>query len=217
MIVTITFVCLDLLILHDYLHGWLDTLLAWLTVNPYSGGVVFIGIFIIGSLCFFPVALLSLGAGYVYDSIYGLGLGIFYAFIVCYIGCLLGSAICFARSRFLMRRLIERFATKYPIVRAVDRAFETNGFRIFLLLRLSPALPFNSLNYIGGIMAIGFKQFWWATCIVRARLKKPTKTMGRPSFSDGFGVPLQYQFRGASLPAQTAQTTPTMANFIAAD
>jgi hypothetical protein len=49
MIITITFVCLDLLILHDYLHGWLDTLLAWLTVNPYSGGVVFIGIFIIGS------------------------------------------------------------------------------------------------------------------------------------------------------------------------
>jgi len=165
MIVTITFVCLDLLILHDYLHVWLDTLLAWLTIHPFSGGVAFIGVFIIGSLCFFPVALLSLGAGYTYDSIYGLGLGIFYAFIVCYIGCLLGSIICFARSRFLMRRLIERFATKYPIVRAVDRAFETNGFRIFLLLRLSPALPFNALNYIGGIMAIRFRQFWWATCI----------------------------------------------------
>jgi uncharacterized membrane protein YdjX (TVP38/TMEM64 family) len=44
-----------------------------------------------------------------------------------------------------MRRLIERFSDKYPIVRAVDRAFEMNGFRIFLLLRLSPALPFNAL------------------------------------------------------------------------
>ncbi|KAL3822640.1 hypothetical protein ACHAXA_001793 [Cyclostephanos tholiformis] len=165
MIVTITFTCLDLLILHKYLYVWLDNILAWLLFNPVSGGLVFIGVFLLGSLCFFPVALLSLGAGYVYENIYGLGLGIFYAFLVCYVGCLLGAAVCFARSRFLMRRLIERFSIKYPIVRAVDRAFETNGFRIFLLLRLSPALPFNALNYIGGIMAIRFRQYWWSTCV----------------------------------------------------
>jgi uncharacterized membrane protein YdjX (TVP38/TMEM64 family) len=145
MIVTITFTCLDLLILHRYLRVWLDNTLAWLLFNPVSGGLAFIGVLLLGSLCFFPIALLSLGAGYVYASIYGLVLGIFYAFLVCYLGCLLGAAVCFARSRFLMRRLIERFSNKYPIVRAVDRAFETNGFRIFLLLRLSPALPFNAL------------------------------------------------------------------------
>ena len=145
MIGTITFTCLDLLILHKYLHVWLDGILAWLGVNPVSGGLAFIGVFVVGSLCFFPVALLSLGAGYAYHDIYGLGFGIFYSFLVCYVGCLLGAVVCFARSRFLMRRLIERFSDKYPIVRAVDRAFETNGFRIFLLLRLSPALPFNAL------------------------------------------------------------------------
>jgi uncharacterized membrane protein YdjX (TVP38/TMEM64 family) len=145
MIVTITFTCLDLLILHKYLHVWLDGILAWLGVNPVSGGLAFIGVFVVGSLCFFPVALLSLGAGYAYQDIYGLGFGIFYSSLVCYVGCLLGAVVCFARSRFLMRRLIERFSDKYPIVRAVDRAFEMNGFRIFLLLRLSPALPFNAL------------------------------------------------------------------------
>jgi uncharacterized membrane protein YdjX (TVP38/TMEM64 family) len=49
------------------------------------------------------------------------------------------------------------------MARAVDRAFETMGFRLFLLLRLSPALPFNALNYIGGITAIHFRDYWWAT------------------------------------------------------
>ena len=145
MIITITFTLLDLLILHQYLHVWLDSTLAWLQTNPVSGGLAFIGIFLLGSLCFFPVALLSLGAGYVYIELYGLGLGIFVAFIVCYFGCLLGASVCFARSRYLMRQLIERFSVRYPIVRAVDRAFESMGFRLFLLLRLSPAMPFNAL------------------------------------------------------------------------
>ena len=145
MIITITFTLLDLLILHKYLHVWLDDTLAWLQLHPVSGGLAFIGIFLLASLCFFPVALLSLGAGFVYIELDGLGLGIFVAFIVTYIGCLLGAAVCFARSRYLMRQLIERFSVRYPIVRAVDKAFETMGFRLFLLLRLSPAMPFNAL------------------------------------------------------------------------
>ena len=66
MIVTITFTCLDLLILHRYLHVWLDSILAWLSVNPVSGGIAFISIFVVGSLCFFPVVLITLGAGYAY-------------------------------------------------------------------------------------------------------------------------------------------------------
>lgn len=164
MIITITFTCLDLLILHQYLHVWLDSTLAWLTLHPIGGGLAFIGVFLLASLCFFPVGLLSLGAGYVYIELYGLGGGIFVSMVVCYFGCLLGAAVCFARSRYLMRQLIEKFSVKYPIVKAVDRAFETMGFRLFLLLRLSPAMPFNALNYIGGITAITFRNYWWATC-----------------------------------------------------
>ena len=163
MIITITFTLLDLLILHRYLHVWLDSTLAWLSDHPAAGGVAFVGVFLIGSLCFFPVALLTLGAGYVYIDLYGLRLGIVVAFVVCYFGCLIGAAVCFARSRYLMRQLIIKFSDKYPIVRAVDRAFETKGLRLFLLLRLS-SMPFNALNYIGGITSIKFRDYWWATC-----------------------------------------------------
>ncbi|EJK59350.1 hypothetical protein THAOC_20443 [Thalassiosira oceanica] len=128
-------------------------------------GVAFVGLFLVASLCFFPVALLTLGAGYVYISLYGLGFGILVSFVVCYIGYLIGAAVCFARSRYLMRRLIVRFSARYPIVRAVDRAFESQGFRLFVLLRVSPAMPFNALNYIGGITSIKFRSYWWATCV----------------------------------------------------
>ena len=163
MIVTITFTLLDLLILHQYLHVWLGGALDWLASNPFGGGLVFIGIILMASLCFFPVSLLALGAGFVYIDLYGLWIGLTAAFIVCYSGCLLGAAVCFARSRYLMRQLIQKFANRYPIVRAVDRALETMGFRLFLLLRLSPAMPFNALNYIGGITAVSFRDYWRAT------------------------------------------------------
>eukprot|EP00986_Skeletonema_menzelii_P006532 scaffold2481_cov145-Skeletonema_menzelii.AAC.11 len=165
MIITITFVCLDLIFLKRYLHSWLQSLLEFMEEKPGWGGLCFVGIFVIASLCFFPVPLLSLGAGFVYIELYGLGVGICVSFFVCYVGYLVGAAICFARSRYLMRRLIVRFSNKYPVVRAVDRAFETMGFRIFLLLRLSPAMPFNALNYIGGITAIKFKDYCLATSV----------------------------------------------------
>lgn len=165
MIITITFVCLDLIFLKRYLHSWLQSLLTFMEENPGWGGLSFVGIFVIASLCFFPVPLLSLGAGFVYIELYGLGIGICVSFLVCYIGYLVGAAICFARSRYLMRRLIVRFSEKYPVVRAVDRAFETMGFRIFLLLRLSPAMPFNALNYIGGITAIKYQSYFLATSV----------------------------------------------------
>ena len=163
MIITIAFTLLDLLILHQYLHVWLSGCLDWLYSHPVAGGLVFICLIVLASLCFFPVSLIALGAGFVYIDLYGGLIGILAAFAVCYTGCLLGAAICFARSRYLMRQLIEKFAQRYPIVRAVDRAFEGMGFRIFLLLRLSPAMPFNALNYIGGITAVGFRDYWRAT------------------------------------------------------
>ena len=165
MIITITFTLLDLIFLHRYLNSWLLSLLGFLENHPFGGGILFVGIFLIASLCFFPVPLISLGAGFVYIKLYGLSIGLCVAFVVCYVGYLFGAAVCFARSRYLMRRLIVRFSNKYPVVRAVDRAFETMGFRIFILLRLSPALPFNALNYIGGITAIKFKTYWLATCV----------------------------------------------------
>ena len=165
MIVTISFTCLDLLILHRYLHVWLSSTLDWLTRHPYGGGIAFVLVFLLGSLCFFPVSLLSMGVGYVYADLYGTSSGIAAAFAVCYIGSLVGAAVCFFRSRYLMRRLVVLFAKKYPLIRAVDHAFMNQGFKLMLLFRLSPAVPFNALNYIGGITSVSLRDYWWATVV----------------------------------------------------
>lgn len=39
------------------------------------------------------------------------------------------------------------------------QAMKGKGFRIFFLLRLSPIIPFNALNYMAGATAITFKDY----------------------------------------------------------
>jgi len=40
-----------------------------------------------------------------------------------------------------------------------DTALEGNGFKIMLLLRLSPLIPYNALDYISGITSISIKDY----------------------------------------------------------
>jgi uncharacterized membrane protein YdjX (TVP38/TMEM64 family) len=88
-------------------------------------------------------------------------LGIIVAVLVSFVGCSLGAVLAFFRARYLMRDLIELFANRYPIIRAMDNAFGNprTGFRVMLLLRLCPIIPFNGLNYIGGVTSISLKNF----------------------------------------------------------
>jgi uncharacterized membrane protein YdjX (TVP38/TMEM64 family) len=69
-------------------------------------------------------------------------------------GATLGSICAFLLGRYLLRGWVAGLASQYPIIRAVDRALETNGLKIMVLLRLSPLIPYNALDYISGITAI---------------------------------------------------------------
>jgi uncharacterized membrane protein YdjX (TVP38/TMEM64 family) len=94
---------------------------------------------------------LTVGAGYVFASAFGNASGIVIATSVCFIGATIGALLAFFRARYMMRDLIKLFARRYTIAGAIDRAMKKKAFRIMLLLRLCPLIPFNAVNYIGGI------------------------------------------------------------------
>mmetsp|Transcript_10778 Transcript_10778/g.29737 ORF Transcript_10778/g.29737 Transcript_10778/m.29737 type:complete len:201 (-) Transcript_10778:688-1290(-) len=85
--------------------------------------------------------------------------GIVTATVACFTGCFIGALLSFFRARYMMRDLIYLFSKRYPLVRAADKALKRNGFRIMLLLRLCPFIPFSALNYIGGITGINWAEF----------------------------------------------------------
>lgn len=82
------------------------------------------------------------------------------ACLSCFLGSCLGAIIAFVRSRYMMRDLIKLFSRRYPLIRVVDQALKLNhGFRIMLLLRLCPIIPFNGLNYCCGITGVTLPDF----------------------------------------------------------
>ena len=57
-------------------------------------------IFAIGCVTFFPVFLLTFGAGFIYAKIYGLGTGILIGTGIIFVGSVIGAIFCLYIGRF---------------------------------------------------------------------------------------------------------------------
>jgi uncharacterized membrane protein YdjX (TVP38/TMEM64 family) len=123
---------------------WVDSLGVW-------GPLVFILGYIVAVVAFVPGSLMTLAAG----AIFGLGEGVLYVFVAATIG----SCAAFLVSRYLARRSIEQKLAGNPKFAAIDRAVGREGRKIVFLLRLSPAFPFNLLNYGLGLTNVRFADY----------------------------------------------------------
>lgn len=124
--------------------GWVDGLGAW-------GPLVFIAGYVAATVAFAPGSVLTLAAG----AVFGILRGSLYVFI----GATLGAAAAFLVARYVARGTIERKLADHPRFLVIDRAVGAAGFRIVLLLRLSPVFPFNLLNYALGLTSVRFRDY----------------------------------------------------------
>lgn len=120
---------------------WVNGLGVW-------GPIVFILGYAIATVFFLPGSLLTLASG----AIFGLVKGTIYSLI----GATLGASAAFLVARYLARRAIERKIAGNAKFAAIDKAVGREGFKIVSLLRLSPAFPFNLLNYALGLTKVRF-------------------------------------------------------------
>ena len=113
--------------------------------------VAFIIIYAASVVALIPATVLTIAGG----AVFGLLEGALYSFI----GGTLGSTCAFLLGRYGARRLVERRLTATPRFVAIDRAVAARGWWIVFLLRLSPVMPFNVLNYALGLTAISVWDF----------------------------------------------------------
>lgn len=73
-----------------------------------------------------------------------------------FIGAMLGLIIAFLLGRFVFRECSEKFAQKYSVTKALDRAIKTEGLKVVTLLRMCPLVPFTYFNYVMGITSVSF-------------------------------------------------------------
>lgn len=163
-LLTVIVFCTSVLVIVDmfffgYINSWLEGFFKWMARHSIAGLFAFMALFVVGTLIFIPPALLTLGAGYIYAQIYGWGPGVLAASMICFLGSSVGAILAYARSQYMMRDLIKLFSRRYPIIKAADRALRRNGFKVMLLLRLCPLIPFNALNYIGGVTSVNGEDF----------------------------------------------------------
>jgi uncharacterized membrane protein YdjX (TVP38/TMEM64 family) len=113
--------------------------------------LAFILIYAFAVVALVPASLLTIAGG----AVFGLIRGVIYALI----GATLGSTAAFLLGRHVARRLVARRLAAMPRFAAIERAVSARGRRIVFLLRLSPVVPFNVLNYALGLTTISVWDF----------------------------------------------------------
>lgn len=117
--------------------------------------IIYIAIFTIVPLTFFPDAVLAVAGG----MIFGLGLGTFYTII----GAVCGATLSFFISRTFGRGLVEKLIKGKA--EWFEDGIEKRGFLFIFILRLIPLVPFDVISYGAGLSKIKYTDFLFATFI----------------------------------------------------
>lgn len=78
---------------------------------------------------------------------------------VLFLGATIGSILAHLIAKHFLRNTINGWAKNYRLFKAIDKAIESNGLKIVFLLRLSPLLPYNVLNYLLGITSLKLRDY----------------------------------------------------------
>jgi uncharacterized membrane protein YdjX (TVP38/TMEM64 family) len=141
-------------VLGRFLGGYVDVFRDWIAGLGALGPLVFMLGYALGVVAFLPGAALTLAGG----TVFGVAQGTAYVWLAAVVG----SSAAFLIARYGARGAVERRLAGNARFAAVDRAVGAEGGKIAFLLRLSPAIPFNVLNYALGLTRIRFVDSLWA-------------------------------------------------------
>lgn len=109
----------------------------------------------------------------------------------------------------MLRGWASKITNDWPKWKAIDGAISKEGFKVILLLRLSPLLPFAVSNYLYGITSVDFASFFAATFLGFAPGTLGivyAGSAGKQFFSDGGSVPWYLLVGAGGLIIFAAQT-----------
>ncbi|HYT93620.1 MAG TPA: TVP38/TMEM64 family protein, partial [Gemmataceae bacterium] len=130
--------------------AWVQSLGVW--------GLVFLGAFYIpASLLLIPGSLVTIAGGAIF--------GFWETLVAISLGSTAGACAAFLAGRRFARPWVERQVAGNVKFQAIDRAIGEQGFKIVLLLRLSPVFPFNLLNYALSLTRVAFRDYFLASWI----------------------------------------------------
>jgi uncharacterized membrane protein YdjX (TVP38/TMEM64 family) len=185
----------------ELLRGALD----WIAGLGAAGVAAFVALYVLACVLMVPGSLLTLGAGAVFGVVRGTA--------IISVASTLGATAAFLVGRHLARDWVARRIATNPRFAAIDTAVGREGWKIVGLTRLSPAFPFNLLNYAYGLTSVRPRDYVLASWVgmlpgtvmyvYLGSLAGSLATLGAPG---GGRTPAQWALFGVGLAATVAVT-----------
>jgi uncharacterized membrane protein YdjX (TVP38/TMEM64 family) len=126
--------------------------------DPQKGMIYFSSFYVLAEILAIPaVPILTASSGYLFGLLPGTTACLFSASIA--------ASISFVIGRTLLRGYVEGVLADNPKFQTMDTAIEKEGFKLMLLLRLSPLFPFALSNYLYGASSIRFGPYFFGTLL----------------------------------------------------
>jgi uncharacterized membrane protein YdjX (TVP38/TMEM64 family) len=121
------------------------------------GVALFFAAYVVSTVAFLPGSILTLAAGFAYGPVWGVA--------IASPASVAGATCAFLLGRTLLRDWAEARVGESARVRAIDAAVGREGFKIVFLLRLSPIIPFNALNYALSLSRVPLRTYVLASFV----------------------------------------------------
>jgi uncharacterized membrane protein YdjX (TVP38/TMEM64 family) len=160
------------------------------------GPVAFAAVYIVAVVLLVPAAPMTLAAGVAFGA---------WAFPLVLAAATVGATLAFLVARYVARGRLTKYLEKRARLRAVDKAVSDEGWKVVMLMRLSPLVPFNLQNYLFGATDIRLRPYALATLvgmIPGTILYVYLGAAGKAALGEqGGGSPLQWGFFGIGIVA----------------
>lgn len=138
--------------------GWINQIqdqlvqaLDWIDSLGWIAPLAFIALYVIITVAFAPASVVTLGAGVVFGVVKGS--------LFVFMGAMLGATAAFLVGRYGARDWVSQKIQGNAKFKAIDDAIAREGGKIIFLIRLSPAFPFNLLNYALGLTNVSLRDY----------------------------------------------------------
>lgn len=117
--------------------------------------LMFILLFTLAPLIFFPDSILALAGGLIF--------GFYMGSVYIVLGAVCGGTLSFYLARFYGKRM-HRYLAHEKVI-SFQKGVKKHGFLVIFLLRLVPLVPFNIISYSAGFSTIRYRDFILATLL----------------------------------------------------